>query len=90
MKASMAMLAAACCLATGAHAASFDCKKARSEDEKAVCASPELSRLDDDMAAAYKAALGLMSGDNKRVALFRKDQADWVKDRGAAGARRRA
>jgi uncharacterized protein len=36
MKASVAMLVAASFLAAGAHAASFDCKKARSEDEKAV------------------------------------------------------
>ena len=85
MKTSMAMLVVACCLAAGAQAASYDCKKARAEDEKAVCASPELSKLDDDMASAYKGALGLMSGDTKRIALFRKDQADWVKDRKRCG-----
>lgn len=85
MKSSIALLVTACAVAAGAQAASFDCKKARSEEEKAVCASPELSKLDEDMAAAYKATLALMAGDNKRIALFRKDQVDWVKERGRCG-----
>jgi uncharacterized protein len=42
---------------TAAHAASFDCAKAHTPQEKAICASPELSKADDRMAAAYKAAL---------------------------------
>jgi uncharacterized protein len=40
-----------------ADAASFDCAKAHTPQEKAICASPELSKADDRMAAAYKAAL---------------------------------
>jgi uncharacterized protein len=43
--------------ATLAHAASFDCAKAHTPQEKAICASPELSAADDRMASAYKAAL---------------------------------
>jgi len=80
-----ALFVAAVLAATGAQAASFDCKKARSEDEKAICANPELSKLDEDLAAAFKSTSGLMSGDTKRIAIFRKDQAEWVKERGRCG-----
>src|SRR4249920_1909427 len=80
-----ALLVAAILAAAGAQAASFDCKKARSEDEKAICANPELSKLDEDLAAAFKATLGLMSGDTRRIAIFRKAQTEWVKDRDRCG-----
>jgi uncharacterized protein len=38
-------------------AASFDCTKARTAQEKAICGTPALSAADDQMAAAYKAWL---------------------------------
>ena len=38
-------------------AASFNCTNAQSFSETAVCSDPELSRLDDTLAEAYKAAL---------------------------------
>jgi uncharacterized protein len=45
-------------LASGvAHAASFDCSKAKTPRGKAICGSPELSVADEQMAAAYKALL---------------------------------
>lgn len=37
-------------------AASFDCSKATTKVEKMVCASPELSRLDESLSRAYQAA----------------------------------
>ena len=37
-------------------AASFDCSKARTKTEKAICDDPILSNLDEDMAAAYSKA----------------------------------
>jgi len=40
-----------------AYAASFDCAKATTPQEKAICASPKLSAADDQITAAYKAAL---------------------------------
>ena len=43
--------------APAAHAASFDCAKARTKVEKEVCASPELSHLDAALAAAYRAVM---------------------------------
>ena len=40
-------------------AASFDCAKASSKTEKAICTDPELSKLDEDLAASYKEMLKL-------------------------------
>lgn len=39
------------------HAASFDCKKAKSKVEKSICDNLELSQLDEQLAAAYKATI---------------------------------
>lgn len=36
------------------HAASFDCSKASSKNEKLICSSPKLGKLDEEMALAYK------------------------------------
>jgi uncharacterized protein len=44
-------------LPMAAQAASFDCNKASSKTEKAICADPELSKLDEELAAAYKEML---------------------------------
>jgi uncharacterized protein len=44
-------------ISAAAHAASFDCARAHTPQEKAVCASPELSKADDRLDSAYKAAL---------------------------------
>ena len=45
-----------------ARAASFDCAKARTGVEKAVCADPQLSEYDERIAAAYQRALGEWNG----------------------------
>lgn len=42
--------------ASPASAASFDCRKASSADEHAICSNDELSALDDAMAAGYREA----------------------------------
>ncbi len=39
------------------NAASFDCNKAKSPVEKAICTDSELSKLDEDLSQTYKAAL---------------------------------
>lgn len=70
---------------TQSNAASFDCSAASTADEKAVCADPDLSSLDSEMAGlwfGYKAMPLLMgaSGD-------RQDQAqDFLKSRAACGS----
>ena len=43
--------------APAAEAASFDCAKARTKVEKEICATPALSRLDEQLAAAYRAVM---------------------------------
>lgn len=48
-------------LAGGAHAASFDCKAANSTTEKAICGSPRLSALDEQLAHEYGRALAALS-----------------------------
>lgn len=60
-----------------ADAASFDCAKAKSAEEKAVCADPKLSKLDAQMGAAYHVALKALSPQGQ-VAL-RDGQRQWIK-----------
>lgn len=47
--------------AAGAHAASFDCKMAKTPTEKAICGSPRLSALDEKLARDYERALHALS-----------------------------
>jgi uncharacterized protein len=52
-----ALLLLAVGTAGGAYAASFDCTLASSRVDKLICASPQVSKLDSELDAAYKAAL---------------------------------
>jgi uncharacterized protein len=54
-------LTALFCLAApiAAEAASFDCAKAGTPTEKAICKDPAVSKLDEQVAAAFKTAQGL-------------------------------
>lgn len=61
--------------------ASFDCKKAKTEVEKTICANPELSKLDEELAAAYRDAIG-KAGQTEKAKL-RKEQAAWLRARNA-------
>jgi len=58
-----------------AHAASFDCTKARSDAEKMICSDGELSNLDESLNAQYQQAL---QGSDKRDDLI-KSQRAWIK-----------
>jgi len=58
-------------------AAGFDCAKAASPVEHAICASPELSLLDGDLAAAYAAALGVVDDPSQ----LRTEQRAWLAKR---------
>ena len=60
-----------------AQAASFDCSKARIAVEKQVCASPTLSKLDEDLAAQYRSAL--VAAENP--AEIKVGQRAWLKRR---------
>ncbi len=59
------------------HAASFDCKKAQSKMEKAICENPKISKLDEELAENYQAAKGKLSADAQKV--FVNGQRSWVK-----------
>lgn len=57
--------------------ASFDCNKATTVTEKAICADPELSALDNHMAKLYAHARGSTSmGDT-----YETKQLQWLKNR---------
>jgi uncharacterized protein YecT (DUF1311 family) len=59
------------------HAASFDCAKAGTKVEHIICDNPEISKLDDEMVAAYKAALS----NKARASITRQEQRQWLKER---------
>jgi hypothetical protein len=59
------------------HAASFDCKKAQSKMEKAICDNPKISKLDEELAESYQAAKGKLSAEAQKV--FVAGQRSWVK-----------
>ena len=69
-----------------AQAASFDCAKAGTPDERAVCADPGLGDLDSRLA-------GLLDLDEGTVAMGQRgdmqdEQAAWLRTRAACGAGR--
>ena len=64
-------------LASPAQAASFDCAKTQTKVEKLICADAELSKLDEEMATTYKAALQ----DEKQADSIRQAQKQWMKER---------
>ncbi|WP_213938458.1 lysozyme inhibitor LprI family protein [Pseudomonas sp. dw_612] len=67
-----------CCLLLGtAQATSFDCAKASTPVEHAICESPQLSRLDEQINSLYVQALDRVAD---KTAL-RQEQRDWLKQR---------
>ena len=50
------------------YAASFDCQKAKSINERLICEDAELSKLDDENVSAYKDALRKSSNPNELIA----------------------
>ncbi len=63
-------------VAVSAHAASFDCTKAKTKVEIAICANPELSKADEEMAAAYKKAMAELPPEY--ATQLRDDQRIWL------------
>jgi uncharacterized protein len=59
-----------------AQAASFDCAKASTPVEKAICANPELGRRDEVLAKAYATALGGLGDEAK--AEVQAGQREWL------------
>jgi uncharacterized protein len=65
----------------GASAATFDCNKAKTEVEKDICADPQLSKLDEDLGAAYRGAMERAKQTEKGK--LRNEQLAWIKSRNA-------
>jgi uncharacterized protein len=74
------------CVATGARAASFDCAKASTPDEQAICADPRLSDLDSLSAHAFGEAKRSAGGDRAREVTAAARSL--LKDRAGCGADR--
>jgi uncharacterized protein len=60
-----------------AHAASFDCAKAKTAQEKAICGSAELSLADERMAEAYRAVLAAAPPETKEEVI--EGQRQWLR-----------
>lgn len=60
--------------------ASFDCGKASTPVERAVCADPELARLDREVAQAYGVRLGAVEAEADKQAI-RTAQRSWLQRR---------
>jgi uncharacterized protein len=60
-----------------AHATSFDCLKASTKVEHIICDNPEISKLDDVLAASYKAALQ----DKSKAESVKHTQYQWMNER---------
>ncbi|KAA0687829.1 lysozyme inhibitor LprI family protein [Azospirillum brasilense] len=77
-------------LPIAATAASFPCSKATTPTEKAICADPALSALDEKLAATYRAALERLSGaspeEGAAGAAVKADQRAWLRDRDSCRA----
>lgn len=65
-----------------AHAAGFDCRKAASAAEKAICADATLSKMDDDLAGAWQKARATATDPTALM----QQQRDWLALRNACGA----
>ena len=64
-------------LCQAAQAASFDCTKAASKSEKLICSTPELSKLDEELADVYGSAKKQLSPESQK--LFANGQRAWLK-----------
>jgi uncharacterized protein YecT (DUF1311 family) len=73
----LAFAASGFVIVAAAHATGFDCSKASTAVERMICANPQISKLDDELNAKYKAALA--DPDMKNIA--QKRQRFWLKQR---------
>jgi len=76
----MKRLAVAVCLvALAGTAQAFDCNKASTKAEKAICADPAARAADDDLGKAFAAAMADLSASDKAAAV--KAQVQWIVQR---------
>jgi uncharacterized protein len=62
-------------------AQSFDCAKAQTAIEKAICASPALIAQDTALADSYRQALAALASDPAKLNDLRQKQRRWLADR---------
>lgn len=79
------LLALSASLPTPAGAQSFDCKKAGTATEKAICAAPDLGYLDSAMAEAYEATHAKLDRAGREALLA--GQRNWLKVRDSCGGK---
>lgn len=60
---------------------SFDCRRARTSGERAVCSNSALAALDRDMAAQYRSAVANGSPDDRRLLAQTRDRFLMYRDR---------
>lgn len=65
-------------------AASFDCTRANTAAEIAVCDNPSLNRLDENLAIDYRNVLNRLPP--RRAEMVRRDQRSWLDARDSCGA----
>ncbi len=82
LKSCLAALVLVALTAAPAHA--FDCTKAKTAVEKAICADPALKQIDDDLATAYSTVRsGLEEAEQKMMTISQKR---WIARREACGS----
>ena len=73
------LLVAGLGLLAGAEANAFDCAKARSASEMAICANPALHANDEQLATLYRDLVSALPADEAQA--LRADQRAWIADR---------
>jgi uncharacterized protein len=66
-----------------AEAQSFNCRYARSADEVLICQEPQLSRLDEELAAVYARVRSRTRGSDLEE--LTAEQASWLRGRKECG-----
>ena len=67
-----------CLLCGPLNAASFDCKKATTQTEKAICSDRELSALDTRLGKVYKYAREVSKNSTSEGLKIKNDQMEWL------------
>lgn len=67
-----------------AQTASYDCTRATTAAEIAVCNNPGLNRMDEDLAVQYRSLLNQLPP--RRADALRDDQRSWLVARNSCGA----
>ncbi len=72
-------LTALAVFASTAQAVSYDCQKAKTFTEKAICQDPTLSDLDDELGSLYQSAID--NSTKPAAAALKKQQLKWLSQR---------